>query len=302
METKQNQLPIKILLHFFTYAGDADILPVSIAAARHAFPGAPVHVIDDSGAPMQPHQVAALGDIHYSRSDWERKYNLNGPECVRGILQTMNDNAKRYSADYVIKIDPDTLVLRSERHLGWIRENVGHFTQTTPEKFFGGMFYGIRKDILDICCQNAMAMTLPEGANEDNTIGCLANIASHTGKWVVENGTDPSGEGRIGGYNFKFIADNGGVVFEYIDKIIEDLDVINIGTHHKQGLPAWARNLVANALWQRFLLSLRQKAESENKPEETTEQASEPPPEQAPENTDSKEETPARDEDSSPTT
>lgn len=257
---------MKIIIHIFTYSGDADVLPVCISATRRAFPGAPIHVIDDNASPLKPDQVALLGDIHYTRSVWDRKRNLNGPECIRGILDTMHENVSRYGADYAVKIDADTLVLRSERHLEWMQNSVGHFTQTTPEKFFGGMFYGIRYDILDICRQNAHAMQLPEKANEDNTIGCLANIAAHTGKWVVENGTDPNGEGRIGGYNYKFIAENGGVIFDYIDRIIDDLDVINIGTHHTEGLPLWARNLAANAVWQRFLLKEEQKQQKEQTP------------------------------------
>lgn len=246
---------MKILIHIFCFAGDADLLPICIRAARRAFPGASVHLVDDAANPIPAKALRDLGDVHYQQSAWERNGNLNGPECIRGILSDMHANAALYHADYIVKLDPDTIVVRGQRYLDLMAKGVGQITQTTPEKFFGGMMYILRSDILETCLENAMTMQFPDYAQEDNTIGCLANIACHTGLWVVEDGTRPGNGGRTGGFSFERLQTDGGVDLAYVDEVVRDLDLVNIGTHHKKGLPAWTRNIAMNAVWQGILRS-----------------------------------------------
>lgn len=107
-------------LHF-TYAGDAQEAVACVRCARTALPGALVTVADDSAFPV-PEEVRraflAYG-ARYKRTDFPRNGNLNGPECVRGIISTLAGDAA--DDDIIVKIDSDTALLSGE----WVRNMHG---------------------------------------------------------------------------------------------------------------------------------------------------------------------------------
>lgn len=48
------------------------------------------------------------------RTDFARRGNLNGAECVRGMLMTMGELYERYHYDRLVKIDADTACLMTD--------------------------------------------------------------------------------------------------------------------------------------------------------------------------------------------
>lgn len=55
----------------------------------------------------------------YCQTSFPRRSNLNGPECVRGIISTLAGDAADY--DVIVKIDSDTALLSG----AWIESMPG---------------------------------------------------------------------------------------------------------------------------------------------------------------------------------
>ena len=66
------------------------------------------YLFDDAAKPLFPAQVPTGNDISYKITYFARGGNLNGLECVRGMLGCMLDIP---GDDPVIKIDADTLLM-----------------------------------------------------------------------------------------------------------------------------------------------------------------------------------------------
>lgn len=186
----------KITIVVFCYRGEEEILPMSLGRAHAALPDAHIHLFDDSTDPLKASTVEMLQErtgCSYQTTAFDRQRNLNGKECIVGELDCM---LKAMDADgnkdgYVIKLDPDTLILRPNLVLDAIEAGAKWISHNSMKGHFAGMFYAIHRDILEVVYSNAQVMTLPEHCAEDETIGALCYIAAAQGtySWTdVEHG------------------------------------------------------------------------------------------------------------------
>lgn len=96
-------------IFIFTYAKDAALLPLCIGhAARHGR----VVLADDAAAPAcDEAEALAMGASVYVRTEFDRKGNLNGSACVRGMLELYRDYGE---AEWLMQVDSNMLLFRPE--------------------------------------------------------------------------------------------------------------------------------------------------------------------------------------------
>lgn len=137
-----------ITAHWFSYAGDAEILPLSIEAFKIVCPEARLIVVDDAHNPCTAETAKRCKDLGaiWNQSSWERDGNLNGPQCIEGITSEMLFNT-RMSSDICIKIDCDTIVANRS----WLDRFIVSDCNFTGADDRGGV-YG--------CCYGLKALTI----------------------------------------------------------------------------------------------------------------------------------------------
>lgn len=175
----------KLTIVTFCYRGEEEILPMTLDCVKKTLPTASIHLFDDSLDPLRQRTVDAITKvgIHYNKSTFDRKVNLNGKECVIGELECMLQamDADNNTDGYVIKMDPDTLVLRPNLVLDAIAEGAKWISHSSQKGHFAGMFYVMHRSILEQVYENAKLMTFPDKCAEDETIGALCYIAAAKG-------------------------------------------------------------------------------------------------------------------------
>ena len=98
----------------FTYRGDEAETIECLRCAKMSMPDAVFSIVDDASDPVDIETVAVIvaEGASYRQSDFPRNKNLNGVECVRGILAELTRDVD--PNDVVVKIDPDTAILDAE--------------------------------------------------------------------------------------------------------------------------------------------------------------------------------------------
>ena len=110
--------PIKFCFVYFTYKEDAYLLGQSLRALRmlprRLANKSNIFVYDDAqnALPYAPNAC------QYHLSFFNRNGNLNGSECVDGMLFSMLEAAKKTNADVVIKIDSDIII----NNMDWVKD------------------------------------------------------------------------------------------------------------------------------------------------------------------------------------
>lgn len=94
-------------IFIFTYAKDAALLPLCIGhAARHGR----VVLADDAHFPAcDAASALAMGAAEYVRTEFDRRGNLNGAACVRGMLELYRDHGE---GDWIMQVDSNMLLFR----------------------------------------------------------------------------------------------------------------------------------------------------------------------------------------------
>mgnify|MGYP001660848279 FL=1 len=108
-----------IKFYLFTYSQDEEEALQCILGIRAALPEAAITVVDDQNNPCSQAfetQVTTAGGSRYMQSSFARKGNLRGPDCIRGIIDTLAEDAE--NQDLIVKIDSDTLLVSGN----WLRE------------------------------------------------------------------------------------------------------------------------------------------------------------------------------------
>lgn len=172
----------------FCYRGEEELLPMSLGRLHAALPEARIHIMDDGADPIREEYVRKIKNVcpcTYRTTYFDRKRNLNGKECVVGELECMLDvMSENVNEDgYVIKMDPDTLVLRPDLILEAIDKGAKWISHNSMKGHFAGMFYVIHRSILESVLRNARVMSFPEHCAEDETIGALCYIAAAQGAY-----------------------------------------------------------------------------------------------------------------------
>lgn len=96
-------------LVFFTYAGDAEFLELSVQAAtrlRRQGHAVDVYVADDAAAPL----AKVPSGCKRWMTRFKRRGNLNGAECICGMVDVYNAIFKNGFYEWVLKVDSDTFV------------------------------------------------------------------------------------------------------------------------------------------------------------------------------------------------
>lgn len=165
-----------IRIYLFTYAGDAEEALVCVRCAAAALPEAVITVVDDESAPIAERARIALVEAgaRYRQTGWTRNGNLRGPECVRGIISTLDGEAE--DEDVIVKIDSDTLLLSG----GWVRDMQrnglalhasGYQVPSHPsERSAYGPCYAISGRAARLAAEELMKADIPTLAPEDLTI------------------------------------------------------------------------------------------------------------------------------------
>ena len=89
----------------FTFAADAPLLAIAARRIKSLDTSAIIVAVDDPEHPT-PAEMRADGII-YRESDFRRSGNLNGLDCIAGMLSTMANLMDIYDADHIVKFDSD---------------------------------------------------------------------------------------------------------------------------------------------------------------------------------------------------
>lgn len=109
---------MKIAMVFFCYAGDARLLAVALRAVpflRRRGDLVDVYVVDDAAAPLGAENVPEW--VHYRQTGFDRGGNLNGLECIEGMVGVYDELMAAGWYDWVVKADCDTWV----NSFDWLR-------------------------------------------------------------------------------------------------------------------------------------------------------------------------------------
>ena len=112
----------KFFVNIFTYKEDEEIVKYSALSAKYVLgDDVEVNVIDDNKHPISEEKIKELNElgIFYRQSTFDRKHNLNGKECVVGILEEIKKSTKG-RAGVSIKLDSDTIIIQYFYMLGGI--------------------------------------------------------------------------------------------------------------------------------------------------------------------------------------
>ena len=133
---------MQLSICWFTFSRDADLLRVSVSAARRVFPNARICIFDERRKDLPRSVVDELAPDIYRVTDFPRRGNLNGWECSLGILDCLAEAST--GGRRVIKMDSDTMLLGDT----WLysRDFVGFSTGRGAWCF--GMCYAIYPDLL----------------------------------------------------------------------------------------------------------------------------------------------------------
>ena len=179
---------MKIAVVYFTYGADAELLGLSMHAmeALKAHDEVEVFVFDDANAPLE---VVPEG-CTYEQTHFDRKGNLNGIECIDGMLALYESVLERTGADWVVKLDCDTYV----NNLSFLRGvNVEHVAQVGTNHchdFCSGACYALSlagvRAIKARLSEELMRQRAAIAWCEDRVIG---RVAETTGLRVVKLGS-----------------------------------------------------------------------------------------------------------------
>jgi len=108
---------MKIPACIFTYGGAALRLPWAVRGAMQA--GLIPVVCMDSAMPLPPHVLGWLASerVVFRATGFPRRGNLNGTDCAAGICQELADACARHGSTHALKLDDDTVIVRSERFM-----------------------------------------------------------------------------------------------------------------------------------------------------------------------------------------
>lgn len=163
----------------FCYELDAPLLPGLIESIRRVYPAAPIHLIDDDARPIPRDTLARLpfDRVFYERSAFARRGNLNGPDCILGVIDTFSRHLR--AGEQLVKVDPDFICLNPAGVRDLLATGYGCIAPQLQRYLFGGYFYAMRAEVLTQLRRILPARdAILAGAQEDITIGSLAYLAA----------------------------------------------------------------------------------------------------------------------------
>lgn len=174
-----------ITLHYFAYQGDADFVVSTGQAVLTAISHSPyaygkditLAVVDDAANPCPQEtrdKLKTLG-ISYRTSDFPRRGNLNGQECILGILHEFKKSLKR-KKDIAVKLDCDTLILGTDWLQKFIADKNALITGADDRGCVYGMCYALKPALVDALIELFTRCPVGERAQEDIYLGSRARL------------------------------------------------------------------------------------------------------------------------------
>lgn len=231
-----------------TYSGEAGMVEWCVYALQKAWPQAGVHILDDKADPLPRRTLEALPpNVDYRASTFDRKRNLNGTECVRGLLREYLACAETDgNADgYIFKIDPDTLVLRGEHVLLAMAQGSQIYSVTSEKGLFSGACYGLRvplaRRVLLAAEADGVVLDDTDGnyVPEDCTIMGLAYALSCGGAYthIITRGM-PGTDRYFGAFDVKLLRAPG--YAQMVECVAQACRIVTVGNTGVNGInPAW---------------------------------------------------------------
>lgn len=189
---------------WFSFSGDGDCLVESVDSVRRVYgQDVPVCIFDDAAAPVSPHILQLVRPTLYERTRFDRGGNLRGAICITGMLDCMRRAAEITRADWISKIDCDTILIRPwiEDDLRWAYQGVSWGTQ----QLGAGLNYTLRKDvplrILDRIAGRPGIFKEPD-CPEDNTIALLATVCIPGSTYIHDSAYDAPGTRLAAGWMY----------------------------------------------------------------------------------------------------
>ena len=156
----------------FAYSGDA---LAAVECARHVSRMGLRPVIFDDAAHRLPGwtlgQLSTIG-AGYRLTTFDRRGNLNGTECCRGMVAAMLS----LDAPVVVKLDADTLIVRPE---DFAPGNVGCCSTGTGRRDAFGACYSIRRKALEDVAEILAGIPDDPTCPEDLTIWSAIRATGH---------------------------------------------------------------------------------------------------------------------------
>jgi hypothetical protein len=130
---------------WFSFGGDSECLRESVLQFRETFPDGVVAICDDAKNPISDSVRNAMNPNYYEHRKWDSKSNLNGWECVRGMLEYQIEMHRKFPSHHgALKIDCDTLILGDD----WILEHSPICgLDIGTQVFFTGCARYLRRDV-----------------------------------------------------------------------------------------------------------------------------------------------------------
>jgi hypothetical protein len=105
----------KIAVCYFSYWKDIDFLNESLKVlettiARHPEYEVRTYVFDDARAEKKLKKKELHGSPTLITTNFDRKGNLNGFECIHGMFMEYRKIAEKFEFDYLIKLDSDCVI------------------------------------------------------------------------------------------------------------------------------------------------------------------------------------------------
>lgn len=161
----------------FSYKEDYKCLEICINQIRNTDEDARIYIFDDAKKPLDKSDIPQGDDIFYKKTYFDRSGNLNGLECIRGMLACMVEIP---GDGPIIKIDADTLLMSKDVFEKSLVEN-GKYAcgfQCTISLTWCGACYGVSRkfieDALDVMMLREFPVRQGQKYPEDQTLSAVA--------------------------------------------------------------------------------------------------------------------------------
>lgn len=174
-----------IKVHYFTYSGHAELLSWTLEAGLKLIEHSGLKygvdisfvIIDDGNRPCDEVTLEKWKNwgCEYRTSSFRRNGNLNGQECITGILSEFKKSIKR-KKDVIVKMDSDTLLLNTDWLENFIADKEALVTASDDRGCFYGMCYAMKPDMVDALAEMFQRCPVSERAQEDIYMGHRARL------------------------------------------------------------------------------------------------------------------------------
>lgn len=161
----------------YCYREDYKCLELCIGQIRRVDPDCLIYLFDDGSAPLLRCHIPKGKDVIYKKTYFQRRRNLNGLECVRGMLSCMQDIP---GTDPIVKVDADTLIMSIDeisKSLSDRRMLAGGYQCAVPFAWSGVCYWVTRRFIreaLDVLVTREFPERPDQTYPEDVTMSMLA--------------------------------------------------------------------------------------------------------------------------------